>query len=68
GGAAKNSPWISTTKDLDIARSYDRGHGIIEIDLNKVSSQNFEVWKTAPRVNGIKGFPYHRSVWAQEVT
>ncbi|WP_234991571.1 RHS repeat-associated core domain-containing protein, partial [Pectobacterium actinidiae] len=68
GGPAKNSPWISTTKDLDIARSYDSGHGIIEIDLNKVSSPNVEVWKTAPRVNGTEGLPYHRSIWAQEVT
>ncbi|WP_276207157.1 RHS repeat-associated core domain-containing protein, partial [Lonsdalea iberica] len=68
GGPAKNSPWISTTKDLDIARSYDSGHGIIEIDLNKVSSPNAEVWKTAPRVNGTGGLPYHRSIWAQEVT
>ncbi|MFJ5510544.1 DUF7587 domain-containing protein [Pectobacterium jejuense] len=68
GGRAKNSPWISTTKDLDIARSYDSGHGIIEIDLNKVSSPNVEVWKTAPRVNGTEGLPYHRSIWAQEVT
>ncbi|MDT3586768.1 RHS repeat-associated core domain-containing protein, partial [Cronobacter sakazakii] len=43
GGAAKNSPWISTTKDLDIARAYDSGHGIIAIDLNKVTSFNVEV-------------------------
>ncbi len=68
GGAAKNSPWISTTKDLDIARAYDSGHGIIAIDLNKVTSFNVEVWQHAPRVNGIEGLAYHRSIWAQEVT
>ncbi|WP_369696236.1 hypothetical protein [Lonsdalea britannica] len=68
GWSAKNSPWISTTKDLDIARSYDSGHGIIEIDLNKVSSTNVEVWKIAPRANGTEGLPYHRSIWTQEVT
>ncbi|QZN98223.1 DUF7587 domain-containing protein [Symbiopectobacterium purcellii] len=68
GGPLKNSPWISTTKDLDIAKAYDSGHGIIEIDLNKVTSQSVEVWKTAPRANGVNGLPYHRSIWAQEVT
>ncbi|MGL5386826.1 MAG: hypothetical protein ACRDCA_13400 [Serratia sp. (in: enterobacteria)] len=68
GGAFENSPWISTTKDLNIARAYEGGHGIIAIDLNKVPSTQVEVWKHAPRVNGIDGLPYHRSIWAQEVT
>ncbi|MGR0115191.1 hemagglutinin repeat-containing protein [Ralstonia pseudosolanacearum] len=68
GGAAANSPWISTTKNLDVARAYDSGNGIIAIDLNGVGSLQAEVWRLAPRVNGVAGLPYHRSIWSQEVT
>lgn len=75
GGAAANSPWISTSKRLDVAQAYDSvaqaydsGHGVAMIDLNKVGSLQAEVWQTAPRVNGTAGLPYHRSIWGQEVT
>jgi RHS repeat-associated protein len=68
GGAKLNSPWISTSRRLDVAQAYDSGHGVIAIDLNKVPSFQAEVWRTAPRVNGVEGLPYHRSIWAQEVT
>jgi hypothetical protein len=68
GGAAANSPWISTTRSLDLARAYDGGLGIVRIDLSKVTSFQAEVWRTAPRLNGVQGLPYHRSIWAQEVT
>jgi hypothetical protein len=68
GGAAANSPWISTTKDINVARAYDSGNGIATIDLNKVSSQQVEVWQTAPRTTGVGGLAYQRSIWSQEVT
>ena len=68
GGAAENSPWISTTKNLDIAKAYDSGYGIVAIDLNKVNAMKVEVWQHAPRVNGVDGLAYHRSIWAQEIT
>lgn len=68
GGAAANSPWISTSRSLDVAKSYDGGNGVIAIDLNKAGLLQVEVWKTAPRVNGVEGLPYQRSIWAQEVT
>ncbi|CAJ0822882.1 hypothetical protein LMG18101_05238 [Ralstonia flaminis] len=68
GGAAANSPWVSTTKVLDVARAYEGGNGIIAVDLNKVGSLQAEVWRSAPRVNGVDGLAYHRSIWAQEVT
>ena len=68
GGAAQNSPWISTTRSLEVAQGYDSGNGIIAIDLDQVDSLQAEVWQTAPRVNGVDGLPYHRSIWAQEVT
>jgi hypothetical protein len=68
GGAAANSPWISTNRNLDVAKAYDSGNGIIAIDLNKLDALQVEVWRAAPRVNGVQGLPYHRSIWAQEVT
>jgi RHS repeat-associated protein len=68
GGAARNSPWLSTSRRLDVAGAYDSGHGVIAIDLNKVGSFQTEVWRQAPRVNGVQGLPYHRSFWAEEVT
>jgi hypothetical protein len=68
GKAAANSPWISTSRLPDVARAYDRGHGVAAIDLNRVASPQVEVWRTAPRLNGEPGLPYHRSIWGQEVT
>jgi len=68
GGAALNSPWISTTRLPGVAQSYSSGSGIALIDLNRVPSLQVEVWRTAPRVNGAEGLAYHRSIWAQEVT
>ena len=61
-------PIATTSRNLDVARSYDGGNGIISIDLSKVNSLQVEVWQTAPRVNGVRGLPYHRSIWAEEVT
>ncbi|WP_434577356.1 LysM peptidoglycan-binding domain-containing protein [Pseudomonas sp. Z5-35] len=68
GGAAANSPWISTTRLLDVAKGYDNGDGIVAIDLNKLDTLQVEVWRHAPRLNGVEGLPYHRSIWSQEVT
>ncbi len=68
GGAAANGPWISTIRNLDVARGYDSGAGIVAIDLDKVDSIQVEVWRTSPRVNGPDGRAYHRSIWAEEVT
>lgn len=68
GGPMSNSPWISTTKNLEIAKSYDSVSAIVAIDLNKVVSTKVEVWQSAPRTNGINDLPYHRSIWAEKVT
>ena len=68
GGAAANSPWLSTSRRLDVARAYDGGQGVVAIDLNRVPNFMTEVWQHAPRVNGVAGLPYHRSIWAQEVS
>lgn len=68
GGAATNSPWISTAKSLDVAKAYEGGYGIAAVDLKKVGALQTEVWQTAPRVSRAGGLPYRRSIWAQEVT
>lgn len=71
GGAAENSPWISTSRNPSVARAYDSGNGVVAIDLDKVSSPQVEVWKNEPRPESIRGpkdLAYHRSIWAQEVT
>jgi hypothetical protein len=68
GSASTQSPWISTTRLPGVAAAFDSGNGIAAIDLSKVPSLQVEVWKTAPRVNGVAGLAYHRSIWGQEVT
>jgi RHS repeat-associated protein len=69
GGAMMNSPWISTSRRLNIAQAYDSGYGVIAIDLDKVAALQAEVWRTAPRVNTFpEGLPFFRSFWADEVT
>ena len=61
-----NDPWISTSSDIEIAKAFDSGYGIVEIDLNKVTSSVMKGWEHYPRVNGVDGLPYHFSVWQQE--
>lgn len=70
GGAAANSPWISTTRSLEVAQAYNSGNGIVAIDLNQVNSPMVELWTQAPPtlVGGTQSIPYWRSVFAQEVT
>jgi hypothetical protein len=62
GGAMMNSPWISTSRRLNIAQAYDSGYGVIAIDLDKVTALQAEVWRTAPRMNSFPdGLPFLRS-------
>ena len=70
GGAAANSPWISTTRSLEVAQGYEGGNGIVAIDLSKVDAPYVELWKQAPPtlVGGPQSIPYWRSLYAQEVT
>lgn len=69
GGAAANSPWISTTRSYEVAQGYEGGNGIVVVNLGRVPGVQAEVWQTAPR-SSIYDLtkPYHRSIWAQEVT
>lgn len=77
GGALRNDPWIGTTRDYEVVigpQGYNSGNGIVAINLNKVPNAKVELWQTAPRTNIYDPFdlrstmPYHRSVWAQEVS
>jgi hypothetical protein len=61
-------PWIATTPDLNIARGFEGGNGIVAIDLNKVPSIQLKAWELYPRVNGEAGLPYHWSIWQQEIS
>lgn len=36
GGAAANSPWISASRILEVARAYHSGHGVVAIDVSRV--------------------------------
>jgi hypothetical protein len=60
-----NDPWIASTRDLNVARAFDSGSGIVMIDLTKVASPWNEVWSGLSRT---AGFPYQASLWQQEVT
>ncbi|MBQ7888384.1 MAG: RHS repeat-associated core domain-containing protein [Erysipelotrichaceae bacterium] len=67
----KNDPYISTTSDLSVAKSFNEfgdGYGIIKIDMNKVSSISYKGYEIFPRVNGEAGLAYHYSVWQQEIS
>lgn len=63
-----NDPWISTTRDPNVADAFDSGHGVVRIDLGKVDSPIAEAWQVYPRRNGAEGLPYHYSIWQQEVS
>ena len=66
-----NDPFISTTTDIDVARGFNKAGsnlGIIEIDLNKVSTKALKGYEIYPRVNREAGLPYHYSIWQQEIS
>jgi RHS repeat-associated protein len=68
GSSAKawlNSPWISTSLDLNIARSFSSGNGIVRIQLSKIAPAAIEKgWMSLPRSSA----GYNYSIWQQEVT
>lgn len=60
-GDSKNSPWISTTKYVSVARKYDSGYGIVAIDFRKVTSKKVY----APLEIPDNGFDTNE--WAREL-
>jgi hypothetical protein len=59
---ARESQWISTSRDLDVAQSVFGKHGVVEIDLSKVSSPVVDFSE------GIPGIPPNAmlSNWARK--
>ncbi len=68
GSSAKsftNDPWIATSTDINIAKSFSSSNGVAEIDLSKISSSSIQKgWMNLPRSSA----GYHYSVWQQEVS
>ncbi|MEW4923108.1 RHS repeat-associated core domain-containing protein [Algibacter sp. 2305UL17-15] len=60
-----NNPWIATSADINIARSFSSGNGLVRIDLSKVSIGSVERgWMQLQRSSP----GYHYSIWQQEVS
>jgi hypothetical protein len=60
-----NDPWISTTTDLNVAKAFNNGNGIIRIDLSLIPERSMQKgWMSLPRSSPA----YHYSVWQQEIS
>ena len=63
--ALLNNPWIATSSDINIAKSFSSGNGLISIDLSKLPASSIQKgWMNLPRSSA----GYHYSVWQQEVS
>jgi RHS repeat-associated protein len=63
--ALLNNPWIATSSDINIARSFSSGNGLVRIDLSKLSANSIQKgWMNLPRSSA----GYHYSIWQQEVS
>ncbi|WP_312903089.1 RHS repeat-associated core domain-containing protein, partial [Chryseobacterium taichungense] len=61
-----NDPWISTTTDLNVAKSFSSGNGIIRIDLSKMAPG--AVIENGGMILPRSSAGYHYSIWQQEVS
>jgi RHS repeat-associated protein len=60
-----NDPWISTSTDINVAKSFSSGNGLIRVDLSKLPINSIQQgWMTLPRLSP----GYHYSIWQQEVS
>lgn len=63
--ARLNNPWIATSTDINVARSFSSGNGLIRINLSKLPASSAQKgWMSLPR--SFRG--YHFSIWQQEVS
>ncbi len=63
--ALLNNPWIATSTDINIAKSFSSGNGIIRIDLSKIPKNSIQIgWQILPRSSP----GYHFSIWQQEIS
>lgn len=60
-----NDPWIATSSQYNIAKSFNGGNGIVTIDLNQIPSNNIKIgWQDLGRTSP----GYHYSIWQQEIS
>jgi RHS repeat-associated protein len=60
-----NNPWIASSTDINVARSFSSGNGLVRIDLSKISANSMQRgWMNLPRSSA----GYHYSIWQQEVS
>jgi len=60
-----NNPWIATSTDINIARSFSSGNGLVRINLSKLPTQSIQRgWMNLPRSSA----GYHYSIWQSEVS
>ncbi|MBP6664314.1 MAG: hypothetical protein KA168_03390 [Chitinophagales bacterium] len=68
-GSSKKSyahdPWIATSTEIDIAKSFSGGNGLVRIDLSKIPPNSIQIgWEILPRSSA----GYHYSIWQREVS
>lgn len=61
-----NDPWIATTSNINVARSFSSGNGLVRINLSKLPSTTIvqHGWQSLPRTSA----GYHYSIWQKEVS
>jgi len=60
-----HNPWIATSTDINVAKAFSSGNGLIRIDLSKIpANKMYQGWNILPRSS--RG--YHYSIWQQEIT
>jgi hypothetical protein len=60
-----NNPWIATSTDIKIARSFSSGNGLVRINLSKLPAGSMQRgWMSLPRSSA----GYHYSIWQREVS
>ena len=60
-----NNPWIATSTDINIARSFSSGNGLVRINLSKLPASSMQRgWMSLPRSSA----GYHYSIWQSEVS
>ncbi|OED43348.1 hypothetical protein AB832_02605 [Flavobacteriaceae bacterium (ex Bugula neritina AB1)] len=60
-----NNPWIATSTDINIARSFSSGNGLVRINLSKLPANSMKRgWMELNRSSA----GYHYSIWQSEVS
>ena len=63
--ALLKNPWIATSSDVNIAKAFSSGNGIVKINLSMIPKSSIQKgWMVLPRSSP----GYHFSIWQQEVS